>query len=58
MIRSVNSKVVYLFKIADHLNSKVNVLSRNLRVVDKVLSDWQKQLGDFSNKIKINVSEA
>ena len=52
MIRSVNGKVVYLFKIADHLNSKVNILSRNLRVVDEVLSDWQKQLGDFSNKIK------
>ena len=46
MIRSVNGKVVYLFKIADHLNSKVNVLSRNLHVVDGVLSDWQKQLGD------------
>ena len=52
MIRSVNGKVVYLFKIADHLSSKVNVLSRNLHVVDEVLSDWQKQLGDFSNKIK------
>ena len=52
MIRSVNGKVVYLFKIADHLNSKVNALSRNLYVVDEVLSDWQKQLGDFSNKIK------
>ena len=52
MIRSVNGKVVYLFKIADHLNSKVNVSSRNLHVVDEVLSDWQKQLGDFSNKIK------
>ena len=39
MIRSVNGKVVYLFKIADHLNSKVNVLSRNLHVVDEVLSD-------------------
>ena len=52
MIRSVNGKVVYLFKIAYHLNSKVNILSRNLHVVDEVLSDWQKQLGDFSNKIK------
>ena len=52
MIRSVNGKVVYLFKIADHLNCKVNVLSRNLHVVDEVLSDWQKQLGDFSKKIK------
>ena len=52
MIRSVNGKVVYLFKIADHLNSKVNVLSRNLHVVDEGLSDWLKQLGDFSNKIK------
>ena len=40
MIRSVNGKVVYLFNIADHLNSKVNVLPRNLHVVDEVLSDW------------------
>ena len=39
MILSVNGKVVYLFKIADHLNSKVNVLSRSLHVVDEVLSD-------------------
>ena len=42
IIRSFNGKVVYLFKIADHLTSKVNI----------VLSDWQNQLGDFSNKIK------
>ena len=35
MIRSINGKVVYLFKIADHLNSKVNILSRNLRVIAK-----------------------
>ena len=54
MIRSINGKVVYLFKIADRLNSKVNILSRNLRVVDEMLSDWQKQLGAFSNKIKCN----
>lgn len=43
MIRSINGKVVYLSKIADHLNSKVNILSRNLRVVDEMLPDWQKQ---------------
>ena len=54
MIRSINGKVVYLFKIADHLNSKVNILSRNLRVIDEMLSDWQKPLGAFSNKIKCN----
>ena len=54
MIRSINGKVVYLFKIADHLNSKVNILSRNLRVVDEMFSDWHKQLGAFSNTIKCN----
>lgn len=38
-IRSINNKVVYLFylfNIADHLNSKVNILSRNAGVVDEV----------------------
>ena len=29
-------------------------MSRNLRVVDEMLSDWQKQLGAFSNKVKCN----
>ena len=52
MIHSIYGKVVYLFKIADHLNSKANVLSRNLRVVDEMLSNCQKQLGAFSDKIR------
>lgn len=37
-IRSINDKVVYLFylfNIADHL-TKVNILSRNMGVVDEV----------------------
>ena len=51
-IRSAYGNFVYLFKIAGHLNSKVNILWRNLRVTDEVLSDWEKQLVVFSNKIK------
>ena len=47
LIRVVNGKVVYLFKIADQLNSKLDVLSKNVKRVDKTFSEWQSQINSF-----------
>lgn len=38
-VRIINSKVVYLFKIADQLNSKLDILGKNLKKVDHTFAD-------------------
>ena len=52
LIRIVNGKVVYLFKITDQMNSKINVLAEDLKRVDATFIDWQRQLNTFSNSVK------
>ena len=52
LIRVVNGKVVYLFKVADQFNSKLHVLSSDLKMIDDTFSDWQNQLKKFSNKVQ------
>jgi len=52
LIRVVNGKVVYLFKVADQLNSKLHVLSSDLKMVDDTFSALQNQLKKFSNKVQ------
>ena len=44
--------MVYLFKIADQLNSKLNILGKNLGKVDHTFVDWKEQLEVFSNSTK------
>jgi len=56
LIRVVNGKVVYLFKVADQLNSKLHVLSTDLKMIDDTFSDWQNQLKKFSNKVQCHDS--
>jgi len=51
MTRSINGKVVYLFKIADHLNIRLNILPRKVCVVNE-MSDWKKQVGAVLNTVK------
>ena len=52
LVHVVNGKVVYLFKIADQLNSKLDVSSKNLNRVDNTFSDWQAEISTFLNSIK------
>ena len=52
LIRILNGKVVYLFKITDQMNNKINVLAEDLKRVDATFIDWQKQLNTFSNSVK------
>ena len=40
-VRIINGKVVYLFKITDQLNSKLNILGKNLKKVDHTFADWK-----------------
>lgn len=47
LVRVVDVKVVYLFKIADQFNNKLDVLSENLKRVDSTFVDWQNQLKTF-----------
>ena len=51
-VRIIKGKVVYLFKIADQLNSKLNILGKNLGKVDHTFVDWKEQLEVFSNSTK------
>lgn len=48
---SINDSVVYLFKIAGHLNIRLNILPRKLCVVNE-MSDWNKQVGAVLTKVK------
>lgn len=56
LVRVVDGKVVYLFKIADQFNSKLDVLGQNLKRVDNTFADWQSQLKTFSNSIRCHES--
>ena len=47
MMRIINGKVVYLFKITDHIGSKLSVLAQDLKIVDDTFSVWQMQLKRF-----------
>ena len=51
LIRIVNRKAVYLFKVTDQMNSKMDVLTQDLKDVDATFSNWQKNLNLFSNSI-------
>ena len=51
-VRIINGKVVYLFKIADQLNSKLDILGKNLKEVDHTFANWKEQLQVFSNSAK------
>ena len=44
MMRVINRKVVYLFKITDHMNSKLDILSQDLKIVKNTFAGWQRQL--------------
>ena len=52
LVRVVNGKVAYLFKVTDQMNSKVNVLAQDLKKVGDTFSLWQKRLNNFSNFVK------
>ena len=47
MMRIINGKVVYLFKITDQIGSKLEVLPQDLKIVDDNFSVWQTQLKRF-----------
>ena len=47
MMRIINEKVVYLFKITDQIGSKLEVLPQDLKIVDDTFSVWQTQLFFF-----------
>lgn len=47
MMRIINGKVVYLFKITDQIGSKLNILAQDLKIVDDTFSAWQMQLKRF-----------
>ena len=51
-VRIINGNVVYLFKIADQLNRKLDILGKNLKKVDHTFADWKEQLEVFSNSAK------
>ena len=52
MMRIINGKVVYLFKITDQIGSKLNVLAKDLKIVDDTFSVWQTQLKRFANTVR------
>ena len=52
LTRVVNGKVVYLFKVTDQMNSKLDVLAQDLKIVDSTFSFWQKQLKKFVKSVR------
>ena len=52
MMRVINGKDVYLFKLSDQMNKKLNVLSKDLKTIDNTFSSWQKQLRKFTNSVR------
>ena len=52
MMRIVNGKVVYLFKITDQMNSKLDIFSQDLKIVQDTFTNWQRQLKKFVNSVR------
>ena len=52
MMCIINRKVVYLFKITDQIGSKLNVMAKDLKIVDDTFSVWQTQLKRFANMVR------
>ena len=52
MMRVINGKVVYLFKITDQMNSKLDILSQDLKIVQNTFTSWQRQLKKFANSVR------
>ena len=51
LVRIGNGKVVYLFKVTDQMNSKMDLLTQDLKKIDVRFSNWQKKLNLFSNSV-------
>ena len=47
IMRIINGKMVYLFKITDQIGSKWNVLAQDLKIIDDTFPVWQTQLERF-----------
>ena len=52
MMRVINGKVVYLFKITDQMNSKLDIFSQDLKIVQDTFTNWQRQLKKFVNSVR------
>ena len=52
MMCVINGKVVYLFKITDQMNSKLDILSQDLKIVQNTFTDWQRRLKKFANSVR------
>ena len=52
IMRIINGKVVYLFKITDQIGSKLNVLAKDLKIVEDTFSVWQTQLKRLANTVR------
>ena len=52
MMRVINRKVVYLFKITDQMNSTLDILSQDLKIVQNTFTGWQRQLKKFANSVR------
>ena len=56
LTRKIDGKVVYLFKVTDAMNTKLNVLSKNLKMIDLIFSTWASRLNRYSNTLKCHDS--
>jgi len=45
-----------LFKITDSMNTKLNTLTSDLKVIDRTFSAWSYKLNTFSNTVKCHDS--
>ena len=52
MMRVITGKVVYLLKITDQMNSKLDILSQDLKIVQNNFTGWQRQLKKFANSVR------
>ena len=52
MMRFITGKVVYLLKITDQMNSKLDILSQDLKIVKNTFTVWQRQLKKFANSVR------
>lgn len=50
LITTVNGKTVQLFSITDKLTSRVNSLASDISQIDKIFSQWKKELNKFGKR--------
>ena len=54
LIRNLHGKLVYIVKTTDSLATKVNHISRDIKLIDNTFCDWEAKMNNFAKEEQCN----